>query len=551
MSDTTEQHALSSLPSYNVTGRALWDLEMLTCGGFAPLTGFMTHEEYESVLDTMRLPSGALWPVPVVFDVNDDFQHATGETIVLCDPYGYPLATLCIADMYTPDKAREAERVYGTQDPEHFGVRHLLSDLGNRYVGGTVTRLAQLRQHDFRHLRHTPHELRTLLRKNGHDRVVAFQTRNPMHRAHVELVRQAAHEHDAHVLVHPVVGMTKSGDIDYVTRVRSYERLFESHMDDAATLSLLPLAMRMAGPREALWHALIRKNYGATHFIVGRDHAGPGKDKEGKPFYDPYAAQDLVRAHEKEIGVSLVLPREMVYVKDRATYVPIDKVQKDETVQRISGTELRQMLQDGTEVPSWFSYPEVMEELVRRSEYVQQQGFVLFFTGLSGSGKSTVAEELHTVLQERVKREITFLDGDVIRLHLSKGLGFSKEDRDANIERIGFVAGEVVRHGGIAICSAIAPYRTPRQKNRQRIGELGTYIEVYMATPLAVCKERDAKGLYEKAEKGIIKNFTGISDPYEEPRNAEIVLDTSQLTVDQSVDTIMRYLTEHKLIART
>ncbi len=393
--------------------------------------------------------------------------------------------------------------------------------------------------YDFRHLRDTPRVLRERFSRLGWRKVVAFQTRNPMHRAHQELTFRAAREVEANLLIHPVVGMTKPGDIDHFTRVRCYENLLSHYPDQTTALSLLPLAMRMAGPREALWHAIIRKNYGCTHFIVGRDHAGPGKDSQGNDFYGPYAAQELMREHQDELEIEMVPFKMMVYVQDRAQYVPMDETRDSETVLNISGTEFRRRLQEGLEVPEWFSYPEVVNELRRTHPARHKQGFTVFFTGLSGAGKSTVANALMVKLMEMGGRRVTLLDGDVVRKNLSSELGFSKEHRDLNILRIGYVASEIAKNGGIAICAPIAPYKSTRRMVRETVEAVGGFVETWVSTPLDVCEQRDRKGLYAKARAGIIKEFTGISDPYEAPENAEIEIDTRAMSPDEAAHQIL------------
>jgi len=393
--------------------------------------------------------------------------------------------------------------------------------------------------YDFRHLRDTPAELRQRFHKMGWRKVVAFQTRNPMHRAHQELTFRAAREVEANLLIHPVVGMTKPGDVDHFTRVRCYENLLHHYPEQTTSLSLLPLAMRMAGPREALWHALIRRNYGCTHFIVGRDHAGPGKDSKGEDFYGPYDAQELMDQYRDELGIEMVPFKMVVYVEDRAQYVPVDETREGETVLNISGTEFRRRLQEGLEIPHWFSYPDVIQELRRTHPPRHKQGLVIFFTGLSGSGKSTIANALMVKLMEQGGRRITLLDGDIVRKNLSSELGFSREHRDLNILRIGYVASEIANNGGIAICAPIAPYRSTRRQVRDMVEAVGGMVEIHVATPLEVCEQRDRKGLYAKARAGIIKEFTGISDPYEEPENAEMVIDTREISPDQAAHRIV------------
>lgn len=532
-----------------LTDRQLFDLELIISGGFAPLTGFLNKEDYESVVENLHLTNSTLWPMPIVLDVDEKISKTPpGTKLLLVDSYNNPIAVLTVESVYKPDKQREAQKVYGTTDDTHPGVKYLFTETKDFYIGGPVVGIGFSPKYDFTELRHHPHELKSIFEKKNISKVVAFQTRNPMHRAHVEIVSRSQKESGAHILLHPVVGLTKEGDIDYVTRVRSYKKLYETYLKDHATLSLLPLAMRMAGPREALWHALVRKNYGATHFIIGRDHAGPGNNKERKPFYGPYDAQELARTYEKEIGLEIITQPEMVYIAELDTYVSPEEIKENHTVKNISGTEFRRMLRSGEEIPSWFSYPEVIEELRLAEKRNQKNGVTVFFTGLSGSGKSTIANILKMKLIEHSNKTVTILDGDVVRENLSKGLGFSKEDRDTNILRIGFVASEITKHGGIALCSAIAPYTTSRVKNRDLISRVGTYIEVYVSTPIAVCEKRDVKGLYQKAKQGIIKGFTGVDDPYEVPEKPEFTFDTAEVPAEVCADTIISFLKERNLL---
>ena len=535
------------LPRLNLSDRQLLDLELILSGGFHPLEGFINQEDYDSVVEKMRLKSGAVWPMPVTLDVDESASHKVGDEVLLCDKYGNPIAILNIESRFKPDKEREALQVFGTKDQTHPGVNHLFHEAKEIYLGGQVRGISFSPKYDFKELRFHPHELKQWFKDNAWDKVVAFQTRNPTHRAHFELMRSSAEKIGGKVLMHPVVGLTKQGDIDYITRVRSYKRLYEKHMKDFAKLALLPLAMRMGGPREALWHALIRKNYGATHFIVGRDHAGPGNDSSGKPFYGPYEAQDLAKSYEKEIGIVIIPQKEHVYVEELDAYLPEENVDSRHTVKNISGTQFRKMLAAGEEVPPWFSFPEVIDELMKSIQH-NKPGIVIFFTGLSGSGKSTISNILSTKLLEIQNKKITVLDGDVVRQNLSKGLGFSREDRNTNIERIGFVANEVAKHGGIAICAAIAPYAEARDKNRNIISKNGTYIEVYVSTSLKVCMERDTKGFYKKAAAGKMSGLTGVSDPYEVPKNQEIVLDTEKYGPEKCADIVIEYLRSSNLI---
>ncbi len=530
-----------SRKSWDLTERQLCDLELLMNGGFSPLEGFMSQADYESVLTDMRLASGVLWPIPITLDVSPAFAEKLeiGETIDLRDREGVLNATMTITDRWSPDKRAEAVAVYGADDKAHPAVRYLHDHAGSVYLGGTVQGIEAPMHYDFKHLRDTPQELRDRFKKLGWRRVIAFQTRNPMHRAHQELTFRAAQSAEANLLIHPVVGMTKPGDVDHFTRVRCYEKLIGHYPEQTTTLSLLPLAMRMAGPREAVWHAIIRKNYGCTHLIVGRDHAGPGNNSAGKPFYGPYEAQELFAQHQEELDITMVPFPNLVYSESRVQYVPEDKVEPGEKVLSLSGTELRRRLQEGLDIPEWFSFPEVVEELRRTHPPRHKQGFTVFFTGLSGSGKSTIANALLVKLLELGGRPVTLLDGDHVRKNLSSELGFSREHRDLNILRIAYVASEITKNGGIAICAPIAPYASTRQKVRDMIEPQGGFLEVHVATSIEVCESRDRKGLYAKARAGIIKEFTGISDPYEAPENPEMRIDTGELTPDLAAHRIL------------
>ena len=460
-----------NLVSWDLTPRQTCDLELLMNGGFNPLKGFLGQADYDSVVDNMRLADGTLWPMPVTLDVSEDFADRieTGQDIALRDQEGVILATMTVTDCWTPDKAHEAEKVFGADDDAHPAVNYLHHQAGKVYLGGPVTGIQQPVHYDFKARRDTPNELRAMFRKLGWRRVVAFQTRNPLHRAHQELTFRAAKEAQANLLIHPVVGMTKPGDVDHFTRVRCYEAVLDKYPGSTTAMSLLNLAMRMAGPREAVWHGLIRANHGCTHFIVGRDHAGPGKNSAGDDFYGPYDAQDMFRQYQDEIGVEMVDFKHMVYVQERAQYEPADEIEDGVTVLNISGTELRRRLREGLEIPEWFSFPEVVQELRRTSPPRAKQGFTVFFTGLSGSGKSTIANALMVKLMEMGGRPVTLLDGDVVRKHLSSELGFSKQHRDLNIKRIGYVASEITKNGGIAICAPIAPYTATRRAVREMI----------------------------------------------------------------------------------
>ncbi len=539
-------------PSWDLTPRQICDLELLLNGGFSPLTGFMGKADYESVCASMRLTSGALWTMPITLDVTEELagKLAPGASLALRDPEGVMLAVLQVADVWRPDREKEAEQVFGTTSREHPGVAYLLDKSHPFYVGGRLEGLRLPSHYDFPSLRLTPAELRVEFARRGWKKIVAFQTRNPMHRAHQELTLRAAREVGAHLVIQPVVGMTKPGDLDHYTRVRCYQALLNHYPADTATLALLPLAMRMGGPREAVWHAIIRKNYGFTHLIVGRDHAGPGKDKSGRPFYGPYDAQELLRKHEKELGVQMVDFKMIVYVKELDAYAPENEVPAGMTALNISGTELRGRLAKGADIPEWFTFPDVARELRRTHPPRLEQGFTVFFTGLSGAGKSTIANALFVKFLELGGRPVTLLDGDIVRKHLSSELGFSKAHRDLNIMRIGFVASEITKNGGVALCAPIAPYDAVRKAVREMVQPHGGFVLVHLSTPLEVCEGRDRKGMYAKARAGILKEFTGISDPYEAPADAEVVVDTTDLTPEQAADAVFDYLEEEGFLAR-
>jgi sulfate adenylyltransferase len=543
----------AGLKGWDLNPRQLNDLELLLNGAFSPLTGFLDQTDYQHVVHESRLASGVLWPIPIVLDVSESFAAdlKPGARIALRDPEGAPLAILELGSLYRPDREAEAQAVYGTTDTHHPGVAALLLRGHPVYLGGRVLGLEPPRHFDFRELRETPAQTRAWFAANGWDRVVAFQTRNPIHRAHFELTRRAAEGVGAKLLLQPVVGQTKPGDVDHFTRVRAYREVLPHYAPGSARLSLLPLAMRMAGPREALWHAIIRKNYGATHFIIGRDHAGPGADRQGRPYYAPLAAQELVLAHQDELGIQVVPFPALVYSAKRGEYINGAIAKPDDDVRDISGTELRQRLETGADIPEWFTFPGVERVLRERHPVSRQRGVVVFFTGLSGAGKSTLAQALISRLLETASRPVTLLDGDVVRKHLSKGLGFSRDDRDANVTRIGFVASEIARHGGIAVAAPIAPFASARAEVRQLVEAVGDFIEVHVATSLATCEARDRKGLYAKARSGELKQFTGISDPYEAPLNPELRIDADGADPYEQVEQVIELLRSRGLLAHT
>ena len=535
------------LPSLQISSRSVCDLELLACGAFSPLDRFMGQEDYQQVLDKMRLASGHLFPIPITLPVDPGEGIRLGQDIALRNAKNELLAVMKIEEIYEWNLAEEAQKVYGSQDLRH----PLISEMyrwGKLNISGRLQVLQPPRHYDFKDLRLTPTETRARLKAMGRNNVVAFQTRNPLHRVHEELTKRATQEVDGVLLLHPVVGMTKPGDVDHYTRVRTYRALAENYYDpDRILLSLLPLAMRMAGPREALWHAIVRRNYGANHLIVGRDHAGPGNDSNGKPFYGPYDAQELVGRHSDELEVKAVPFQALVYLPDEDRYEEVSKISDQTRTASISGTQVRdEYLHIGKQLPDWFTRPEVAQILAESYPPLHQQGACIWFTGLSGAGKSTTSEVLTSLLMEH-GRQITVLDGDVVRTHLSKGLGFSKEDRDINIRRIGFVAAELVRHGGVVICAAVSPYRATRNDVRNMVGS-DNFIEVFVDTPLEVCEARDVKGMYAKARRGEIKDFTGIDDPYEPPQHAEVTLDTVNYTPEDNARYILNYLIQRGFV---
>lgn len=539
--DETKAYA-NRLPSLQLSERSVCDLELLATGAFSPLDRFMGREDHQRVLDEMRLTSGHIFPIPITLPVAPGAAIRLDRDIALRNAKNELLAIMTIEEIYEWDRSEVAHKIFGTQDLRHPLVAEM-HRWGSLNISGRLQMLQLPRRYDFQELRLTPAQTRARLQSFGHANVVAFQTRNPLHRVHEELTKRAAQEVDGVLLLHPVVGMTKPGDVDHYTRVRTYKALAQRYYDpDRILLSLLPLAMRLAGPREALWHALIRRNHGANHLIVGRDHASPGKDSTGMPFYGPYDAQHLVQQYSQELGITVVPFRELVYLPEEDRYEEVSRIPAHARTASISGTQVREeYLNSGRGLPAWFTRPEVATILAETYPPRHRQGVCIWFTGLSGAGKSTTAEVL-TVLLLQHGRQVTVLDGDVVRTHLSKGLGFSREDRDVNIRRIGFVAAEIVRHGGTVICAAVSPYRATRNDVRNMLGS-DHFVEVFVDTPLEVCEQRDVKGMYAKARRGEIKDFTGIDDPYEPPEHPEITLDTTTYTPEENAYRILEFLT--------
>ena len=533
----------AELPPVQISERSMCDLELLVTGGFSPLERFNGSADYARVLEDMRLADGTLFPIPITLPLTEPRSIKVGQEVALRSPKNELMAIMRVDEVFEAPRSRESELVYGTTDSRHPLVNEM-AGWGSLCMSGPITALNIPRHSDFPALRRTPRETRDILESLGHANVVAFQTRNPLHRAHEELTKRAARKVDGALLIHPVVGMTKPGDVDHYTRVRTYNSLVERHYDASRTLlSLFPLAMRLAGPREAVWHAIIRKNYGANHFIVGRDHASPGNDSTGKPFYGPYDAQELLADVSAEIGVKMVSSSELVYLEDEDRYEEVDALPKGAKTLSLSGTQVREeYLAKGRPLPPWFTRPEVASILADGFPPRQKQGFCVFFTGLPCAGKSTIADILAVKLMEYGKA-VTVLDGDVVRTHLSRGLGFSKEDRDTNILRIGFVASEIVRHNGAVICAAVSPYNATRNQVRDMVGE-DSFVLVFVDSPVEVCEARDVKGLYAKARRGEIQDFTGVNDPYEAPAEAEIRVTTTDYTPDANAYAIVAYLTE-------
>ncbi len=538
------QKRSKDLTSITLTGRQISDLELLMNGGFSPLRGFMGKVEYESVLERMRLPDGTLWPLPVCLDITEKEADGLkpGKLVALRDNEGFMVAVLSVGDIWAIDKKAEAQTVYGTNDPDHPGLNDLLYNTKTHYVGGRIEGIQIPLHFAFRRLRHTPKELRALYNKLGWRRIVGFHTRNPIHRAQFEITLRAMAQAKANLLLHPVVRRVKTADIDSYTRVRSYMQIQDRYPPNMMILSLLPFSMRMAGPRETLLHALIRKNYGCTHFIVGRSHACPGKCADGTPFYDPEASKALAISNQEDLGIEIVPFEEMLYVSEADEYLPRAEVKPEDTVHALDSDDFHGRLRTGRRIPEWYSFPKVIEVLQKAYPPRHRQGFSVFCTGLSGAGKSTIAKILYARFLEMGGRPVTLLDGDIVRRNLSSELGFTKEHRDINVRRIGFVASEITKNRGIAICAPIAPYALTRKQIRELIETYGGFVEVHVATPLRVCENRDRKGLYAKAREGLIQGFTGINDPYEPPERPEVFVDTTDMTPDESAQEVLLFL---------
>jgi sulfate adenylyltransferase len=533
-----------NLPDITLNDRQLCDFELLATGAFSPLDRFMTRSDYESVLDRMRLQSGILWPLPVCLSLPDIQARAldVGQSVTLRDPEGFLLAIMHIEDIWPLDHRKEASRVYGTTDRAHQGVNYLFNNEGYHYVGGKLEVLSLPLHSDFKQLRMSPQEVRSIYNKLGWQRVVGFQTRNPIQRLHFEMTIRAMRQAKTNLLLLPITGMTKPGDFDHYTRVRCYRAVTRHYPPDSFVLNLLPLSMRLSGPRDALLHMIIAKNYGCTHLIVGRDHASPGSDAGGKPFYESHAARKLAEEYSQEIGVTVVPFEELVYLPFEDEYRPADQVPEGTQTISFSSSHIRDRIRAGRRIPEWATFPEVIAELRKAYPSPRQQGFTIFLTGLSGAGKSTIAKVLYARFLEIGDRPVTLLDGDIVRRHLSNLLNFSKEHRDVNVRRIGFVAGEITKNRGIAICAPIAPYNETRAEIRKTIENYGGFFELHVSTPIEICEKRDRKGMYAKARAGLIKGFTGVDDPYEIPKSPELRIDTTALTPDEAAQEVLLLL---------
>jgi len=542
----------SGLPSINLNDRQLCDLELLCNRAFYPLFGFMTRQEYESVISSGRLPDGTLWPLPICLDLQAAQASGlvAGSSVALCDGEGFLLAILHIQDVWQPDKETEAKAVFGTADEHsHPGVYALYHSHGSCYLGGTIEGLHLPLHFDFTELRYPPSETHRQFTQKGWRNVIGFHTEKPLHCAHKEMILQAARSANASIFLQPVVGIPSPGDLEHFTMIKCYQAFVNHFPKNMIALGLLPFASRKAGPKEALLQAIIRKNYGCTHFMVAPDHSDPFMHDGGNNhFYEPASAQELVRAHQEEIGITMVPLQPMDYVEEKAQYLPRDQVSPEMSIKRISSTELRRRLEFDLEIPEWFSFPDVVRELKKTYPPRHKQGFTVFLTGLSGAGKSTLARVLYVKFMEMRDRPVTLLDGDIVRRHLSSELSYSREHREINVRRIGFVASEITKNRGIAICAPIAPYEDSRRYNRDLISQYGGYIEIYMSTPFAVCENRDRKGIYEKAKKGVMKGVTGVDDPYIPPMNPELTIDTSDMTPAEAAQQVLLYLEEQGYI---
>ncbi|MBU0971751.1 MAG: bifunctional sulfate adenylyltransferase/adenylylsulfate kinase [Proteobacteria bacterium] len=536
----------ASMPDIILNDRQICDFELLVTGVFSPLKGFMTRIDCESVMDRMRLSSGEIWPVPICLDIDEPFAKSleTGQSVALRDPEGFPLGVMAVEDLWPVDTEKEALAVYGTLDRTHPGVDYLFSRSGKYYIGGTIQALNLPIHSDFRQIRRTPREVKEAFSKLGWKRIVGFQTRQPIHRPQFEMTIQAMRRAKANLLLLPIAGVLRSGDFDHFTRMRCYQKVAAQYPPNSYMLNLLPLAMRMAGPRDAVLHLIVGKNFGCTHFVVGHNHSSPGKDGNGSLFYDFEQAADLIKNAAEEIGITAVSFEEMVYLPFEDEFRLATQVKSDQETISFSNEDIRNRIRRGKNIPKWASFPAVLEELDRSYPPPSKQGLTIFLTGLSGAGKSTIAKVLYSKFMEIGTRPVSLLDGDIVRRNLSSELNFSKEHRDINVKRIGFVASEITKNRGVAICAPIAPYERTRMGIRKTIESHGGFFEIHVATPIGECEKRDRKGMYAKARAGLLKGFTGVDDPYETPENPELSIDTSNITPEEAAQEILLLLSE-------
>ncbi|MBU1340348.1 MAG: bifunctional sulfate adenylyltransferase/adenylylsulfate kinase [Proteobacteria bacterium] len=536
----------AAMPDIILNDRQICDFELLATGVFSPLKGFMKQMDYESVLDRMRLESGELWPVPICLDIPDSLAATLeiGQSVALRDPEGFLLATMTIEDSWPLDMEKEAQSIYNTLDKTHPGVDYLYNKSGRTCIGGEIQALSLPIHSDFKQIRNTPAEVRKTFSKLGWKRIVGFQTRQPIHRPQFEMTIQAIQKAKANLLLLPIAGVTKPGDFDHFTRMRCYQKVAAHYPPDSYVLNLLPLAMRMAGPREAILHMIIGKNFGCTHFVIGHDHASPGNNKDNTPFYNYDEATLFARNATTELGVEIITFEEMVYLPFEDEYRIASQVPKTIDTISFTGTDIQKRIRAGKKVPEWATFTEVIQELQKSYPPPSKQGLTIFCTGLSGAGKSTIAKILYSRFLEIGTRPVTLLDGDIVRRNLSSELNFSKEHRDINVKRIGFVASEITKNRGIAICAPIAPYEKTRAQIRESIEAHGGFFEVHVATPITECEKRDRKGMYAKARAGLLKGFTGVDDPYEDPLNPELKIDTTTLTPDEAAQEVLLYISQ-------
>lgn len=541
---------LTSLPEVILNQRQICDFELLSTGVFSPLEGFMTQVAYASVLDRMQLPDGSLWPLPVCLDIGGSLAHTleAGQSVALRDPEGFPLGIMAVEDIWPVDVEKEADAVYGTRDPGHPGVEALLRKAGRYYVGGSIQTLNLPIHSDFRQIRMTPAEVRAKFEKLGWKRIIGFQTRQPIHRPQFEMTIQAMRKARANLLLLPIAGIPNPGDFDHYTRMRCYQKVAAHYPPDSHMLNLLPLSMRMSGLRDAVLHLIIGRNFGCTHFVIGHNHASPGRDKNGGCFRPSEASADLIREAGEVLGIEPVFFEEMVYLPFEDEFRLATAVNGTQEYISFSNEDIRARIRLGRKVPSWASFPEVIQELHQSYPPPSRQGFTVFLTGLSGAGKSTIAKVLYTRFMEMGTRPVSLLDGDIVRRNLSSELNFSKEHRDINVRRIGFVAAEITKNRGIAICAPIAPYEKTRNEIRREIEAFGGFFEIHVSTPLTICEKRDRKGMYAKAKAGLIKDFTGVDDPYQIPRSPELSIDTTELTPEEAVQEILLLLSEKRFV---